>query len=93
MHRFGWCRDPPFVGVQARGPAAPFTLKAAARMTSASRDSNIPGWASCGSLGIIGASLSEPHTSVTALCTRVSIRLSMDRSLTGNFKSADLQNF
>ena len=30
---------------------------------------------------LIGASLSEPHTSVTALCTRVSIRLSMDRPL------------
>ena len=28
----------------------------------------------------------EPHTSVTALRTRVSIRLSMDRPLTGNFK-------
>ena len=27
-----------------------------------------------------------------ALRTRVSIRLSMDRPLTGNFKSADLQN-
>ena len=43
-------------------------------------------------LWIIGASLSEPHTSVTALCTRVSDYLTMDRPLTGNFKSADLQN-
>ena len=41
---------------------------------------------------LIGASLSEPHTSVTALCMRVSIYLSMDQPLTGNFKSADLQN-
>ena len=37
---------------------------------------------------IIGASLSEPHTSVTALRTCVSIYLSMDRPLTINFKSA-----
>ena len=34
----------------------------------------------------IGASLSEPHTSVTALRTRVSVYPSMDRPLTGNFK-------
>ena len=49
-----------------------------------------------GILNVIRASLSKPHTSVTALRTRVSIRLSvrlsMDRPLTGNFKSADLQN-
>ena len=42
--------------------------------------------------GIIGASLSEPHTSVTVLRTRVSIYLStylsMDRPLTLNFKLA-----
>ena len=37
---------------------------------------------------IIGASLSEPHTSVTALRTCVSIYLSMDRPLTVNFKLA-----
>ena len=43
-------------------------------------------------LEIIGASLSEPHTSVTALRTRVSIYPTMDRPLTGNFKSADLRN-
>ena len=41
---------------------------------------------------LIGASLSEPHTSVTALRTSVSIYPTMDRPLTGNFKSADLQN-
>ena len=45
---------------------------------------------------IIGVSLSEPHTSVTTLRTRtcvyLSIYLTMDRPLTGNFKSADLQN-
>ena len=41
---------------------------------------------------IIGASLSEPHTSVTALRTRMSVYLAMDRPLAGNFKSADLQN-
>ena len=33
----------------------------------------------------IGASLSEPHTSVIALCTCVSIYPSMDRPLTVNF--------
>ena len=42
---------------------------------------------------IIGASLSEPHTSVTVMRTRVSIRPTMDRTLTENFKSADLRNF
>ena len=40
-------------------------------------------------LCIIGASLSEPHTSVTALRTRVCIQLCLDRPLTRNFKSAD----
>ena len=35
---------------------------------------------------IIGASLSEPHTSVTALLTRVYVGLSMDRPHTVNFK-------
>ena len=43
-------------------------------------------------VALVGASLSEPHTSVTALRTRVSDYLAMDRPLTGNFKSADLQN-
>ena len=37
---------------------------------------------------VIGASLSEPHTSVTALRTRVCIYACLDRSLTVNFKSA-----
>jgi len=45
---------------------------------------------------LIGVSLSEPHTSVTGLRTRVSIclsvYLSMNWPLIGNFKSADLQN-
>ena len=36
----------------------------------------------------VGVSLSEPHTSVTALHTRVYVRLSMDRPLTVYFKSA-----
>ena len=35
---------------------------------------------------LIGASLSEPHTSVTALRTRVYVGLSMDRPHTVNFK-------
>ena len=35
------------------GPAAPFTLKAAERMALTSRDSNITGWGSCGSSGIM----------------------------------------
>ena len=35
------------------GPAAPFTLRAAERMALWSRDSNITGWGSCGSSGII----------------------------------------
>ena len=35
---------------------------------------------------IIGASLSEPHTSVTALRTHVCIRPCLDRPLTVNFK-------
>ena len=47
-------------------------------------------------LFLIGASLSEPHTSVTGWCTRMSIclsvYLSMDRPLTGNFNPANLQN-
>ena len=43
-------------------------------------------------LQVIGASLSKPHTSVTALRMCVSDYLTMDRPLTGNFKSADLQN-
>ena len=38
--------------------------------------------------GIIGASLSEPHTSVTALRMRVCIYACLDRPLTVNFKSA-----
>ena len=40
-------------GSRPEGLAAPFTLKAAARMTSVSRDSNIMGWGSCGSFEII----------------------------------------
>jgi len=35
---------------------------------------------------LIGASLSEPHTSVTSLRMRVCIYLCLDRPLTGNFK-------
>ena len=42
-------------------------------------------------VGMIGASLSESHTSVTALRTCVCIWLAMDRPLTVNFKSADLR--
>ena len=37
-------------------------------------------------LHIIGASLSEPHTSVTALRTRVCMLVRLDRPLTVNFK-------
>ena len=42
---------------------------------------------------VIGASLSEPHTSMTALLTCVCIRLSMNRPLTVNFKWAHIQIF
>ena len=39
-----------------------------------------------GAMDIIGASLSEPHTSVTALSTCVCIYACLDRPLTVNFK-------
>ena len=37
-------------------------------------------------LEFIGASLSKPHTSVTALRTRVCMLVCLDRPLTVNFK-------